>query len=125
MYSMAPINFYHSRITYRVCICNSSHRDVFKVYIYSIYLKFICLVSAAGKRFSRTSRFVVSSKVWQNTIPTRDCDVLLTFPKQAEDQTLMWLLSRLRSRTPNLQVHVRHHSSTGVYGFYLTAEYEM
>lgn len=59
-----------------------------------------------------------------NTIPTRDCDILMTFPAKTEDQTLMWLLARLRARAPELSVHVRHHSNTGVYGFYLTANYE-
>jgi hypothetical protein len=70
-----------------------------------------------GKKFASTSRFVVSSKVWMNTIPTHDCDVLLTFPAKTDDHTLMWLLARLRSRTPEMEVHVRHHSNTGVYGF--------
>ncbi|XP_074651882.1 anoctamin-8-like [Tubulanus polymorphus] len=77
-----------------------------------------------GRKFASTSRFVVSSKVWMNTIPTRDCDVLLTFPAKTDDQTLMWVLARLRSRTPELEVHVRHHSNTGVYGFYMTSSYE-
>ncbi|CAH1797955.1 unnamed protein product [Owenia fusiformis] len=77
-----------------------------------------------NKRFTNTSRFVVSSKVWMNTIPTRDCDVLVTFPSNTSDQTLLWLLSRLRTRTPELSVHVRHHSNTGVFGYYLTATYE-
>ncbi|XP_064619768.1 anoctamin-8-like isoform X2 [Lineus longissimus] len=77
-----------------------------------------------GKKFASTSRFVVSSKVWMNTIPTHDCDVLLTFPAKTDDHTLMWLLARLRNRTPELEVHVRHHSNTGVYGFYLTATYD-
>ena len=59
-----------------------------------------------------------------HTIPTRDCDVLMTFPEKTDDDTLMWLLSRMRARMPELGVHVRHHGHTGVYGFYLTAEYE-
>lgn len=33
----------------------------------------------------------------------------------------MWLLQRLRSATPGLVVHVRHHASTDSYGFYLSA----
>ena len=59
-----------------------------------------------------------------HTIPTRDCDVLMTFPAKTEDATLLWLLGRLRARTPQLCVHVRYHSNTGVYGFYLTASYK-
>ena len=59
-----------------------------------------------------------------HTIPTRDCDILLTFPKKTDDATLMWLLARLRQRIPELAVHVRHHSNTGLYGFYLTATFD-
>ena len=90
-------------------------------------LIFLFLFSAGkllGKRFTTTSRFVVSSKVWMNTIPTRDCDILMTFPPKTPDHTLMWILARLRARTPELAVHVRHHSNTGVHGFYFTVTYE-
>ncbi len=77
-----------------------------------------------GKKFARTSKFIHTNKLWMHTIPTRDCDVLMTFPEKTDDDTLMWLLSRMRARMPELGVHVRHHGHTGVYGFYLTAEYE-
>ncbi|ESO88117.1 hypothetical protein LOTGIDRAFT_126614, partial [Lottia gigantea] len=76
------------------------------------------------KRFTNTSRLMVSSKVWQKTIPTNNCDVLLTFPAKTEDSTLMWLLARLKWRVPEVVVNVRHHSSSGIYGFYMTASYE-
>ncbi|XP_038077941.1 anoctamin-8-like isoform X1 [Patiria miniata] len=76
-----------------------------------------------GKKFARTNKFIHTNKLWMQTIPTRDCDVLMTFPAKTDDDTLMWLLSRLRARTPELGVHVRHHGNTGVYGFYLTARY--
>ncbi|XP_046581534.1 anoctamin-8-like [Haliotis rubra] len=77
-----------------------------------------------GKRLDSTKRLVVSSKVWMKTIPTQNCDVLLTFPAKADDATLMWLLARLKTRTPQIIVHVRHHSNSGIYGFYMTATYE-
>ncbi|XP_055956117.1 anoctamin-8 isoform X2 [Patella vulgata] len=77
-----------------------------------------------GKRFANTSRLMVSSKVWQRTIPTQNCDILLTFPAKTDDSTLMWLLARLKWRTPEIVVHVRHHSNSGIYGFYMTATYE-
>ncbi|KAL5004591.1 hypothetical protein ScPMuIL_018047 [Solemya velum] len=76
-----------------------------------------------GKRLMKTGRMVVSNKVLQNAIPTRNCDILMTFPASTCDSTLMWLLARLRARTPQLIVHVRHHSNTNIYGFYMTATY--
>lgn len=88
--------------------------------------KYVCLgrEKLLSQKFAVTSQFVVSTKVWARTIPTRNCDVLMTFPAQTDDDTLMWVLARLRARVPELCVHVRHHSNTGVYGFYLTASYE-
>ncbi|GFS11038.1 anoctamin [Elysia marginata] len=77
-----------------------------------------------GKRALSAKRLVVSSKVLFPAIPTQNCDVVLTFPSSTEDNTLMWLLARLKARAPNLRVQVRHHSHTGIYGFYLTALYE-
>lgn len=86
-----------------------------------------CFISAyrlLGRRSMGTKRLVVSSKVLLSAIPTQNCDVVVTFPAKTEDATLMWLLARLKSRTPALTVNVRHHSHTGIYGFYLTAAYE-
>ncbi|XP_071953284.1 anoctamin-8-like [Antedon mediterranea] len=77
-----------------------------------------------GKKFAKTSKFVYANRLWMNTIPTRDCDILITFPEKTQDDTLMWLLSRLRARTPEIVVQVRHHGNTGVHGFYLSANYE-
>ncbi|XP_076443628.1 anoctamin-8-like isoform X2 [Babylonia areolata] len=76
-----------------------------------------------GKKFS-SKRLLVSSKVWMQTIPTQDCDIVLTLPATTSDTTLMWLLARLRSRAPHISVHFRHHNSSGIYGLYMTASYE-
>lgn len=76
-----------------------------------------------GKKFS-SKRLLVSSKVFMHTIPTEDCDIVLTLPASASDNTLMWLLSRLRSRVPYISVHFRHHDNSGIYGLYMTASYE-
>lgn len=37
----------------------------------------------------------------------------------------MWLLSRLRARVPDIDVHVRQMAHSPVYGFYLTTSYEV
>ncbi|KAK1125392.1 hypothetical protein K0M31_005761 [Melipona bicolor] len=49
----------------------------------------------------------------------------MMFPSGASDETLMWLLGRLRAGTPGLVVHVRHHASSDTYGFYLTAPFNV
>lgn len=78
-----------------------------------------------GKKIFKTSgRLVASTQLLQNPVPTPDCDIILTFPKDTETATLMWLLDRLRSRSPEVIVHVRHHSNTKEAVFHLTATYE-
>ena len=77
-----------------------------------------------SKKFAATSQFVVSSRMWSRTIPTVNCDVLVTFQSTIEDDVLMWVLARLRARVPELSVHVRQHSNTRIYGFYLTASFD-
>ncbi|KAH3837137.1 anoctamin-8-like isoform X2 [Dreissena polymorpha] len=83
-------------------------------------------LSLLRKRCKRldTARLVASSKVLKNSIPTEDCDLIMTLPSTTDDITLMWLLSRLRTRLPELQVHVRHWKNTGMYAFYMTAAYQ-
>lgn len=72
-----------------------------------------------------TGHLMTPRRLWIQTIPTQECDVVLMFPPGAQDFTLMWLLSRLRAGTPGLVVHVRHHTSSDSYGFYLTAPYNV
>ncbi|XP_045215850.2 anoctamin-8-like isoform X2 [Mercenaria mercenaria] len=71
-----------------------------------------------------TTRLVASSKVLHSAIPTQNCDIIMTLPAKTDDVTLMWLLARLRSRSPQIHVHVRHWKNTGMYAFYMTANYE-
>jgi len=92
--------------------------NVFKFCRYTAYKLF-------GKRIFKTSgRLVASTQLLQNPVPTQDCDIILTFPRNADTSTLMWLLDRLRSRSPDIIVHVRHHSNTKEAVFHLTATYE-
>ncbi|XP_025157664.1 anoctamin-8 isoform X5 [Harpegnathos saltator] len=64
-------------------------------------------------------------RLWIQKVPTQECDVVMMFPSGASDETLMWLLGRLRAGTPGLTVHVRHHTSSDSYGFYITAPFSV
>lgn len=82
-----------------------------------------CLFSTGG--FQKAGKFVLSSKLWEHSTPSKTCDVLVTFPKGTEDYTVMWLLSRLRARVQDVDVHVRQMAHSPVYGFYLTSSFEV
>ncbi|XP_055474822.1 anoctamin-8 isoform X2 [Psammomys obesus] len=77
-----------------------------------------------GKRLLQAGRYLVSHKAWMKTVPTEDCDVLMTFPDTTDDHTLLWLLNHIRVGIPELIVQVRHHRHTGAYAFFVTATYE-
>ncbi|KAK2578147.1 hypothetical protein KPH14_001345 [Odynerus spinipes] len=72
-----------------------------------------------------TGHLMTPRRLWIQKVPTQKCDVVMMFPNGASDETLMWLLGRLRAGTPGLVVHVRHHASTDSYGFYLTAPFSV
>ncbi|PBC32858.1 Anoctamin-8 [Apis cerana cerana] len=91
------------------------------------------VIHAAKETFDKgnvnkfTQRFMDDDQdIVKNTNDYRqECDVVVMFPSGTSDETLMWLLGRLRAGTPGLVVHVRHHASSDSYGFYLTAPFSV
>ncbi|XP_042635979.1 anoctamin-8 isoform X1 [Catharus ustulatus] len=77
-----------------------------------------------GKRLLQAGRYIMSHKAWMKTVPTENCDVLMTFPDSTDDHTLLWLLNHIRLGIPELIVQVRHHKNTRAYAFFVTATYE-
>ncbi|KAM8874602.1 anoctamin-8 isoform 3-T3 [Spinachia spinachia] len=66
----------------------------------------------------------MSHKSWMKTVPTENCDVLITFADTTDDHTLLWLLNHIRLGIPELIIQIRHHKHTQVYAFFVTATYE-
>ncbi|KAG8594948.1 hypothetical protein GDO81_001373 [Engystomops pustulosus] len=58
------------------------------------------------------------------TVPTENCDVVMTFPDTTDDHTLLWLLNHVRLGIPELIMQIRHHRHTRIYAFFVTATYE-
>ncbi|XP_051929919.1 anoctamin-8 [Hippocampus zosterae] len=77
-----------------------------------------------GKRLLQAGRHVMSHKSWMKTVPTENCDVLMTFADSTDDHTLLWLLNHIRLGIPELIIQIRHHKQTRVYAFFVTATYE-
>ncbi|KAK6643522.1 hypothetical protein RUM43_005032 [Polyplax serrata] len=77
------------------------------------------------KKIPCTGHLMTPRKLWIQMVPTRECDVVLMFPSSTSNTILMWLLTRLKNGAPGLAVHLRHHSSSDSYGFYLTAPYKV
>ncbi|XP_022912435.2 anoctamin-10 isoform X1 [Onthophagus taurus] len=68
--------------------------------------------------------FLAPKRLWLKRVSTPNCDVVVVFPPNTEDSSLLWLLSKLR-QSPGLTVHVRHHASTQSSAFYLTAPFNI
>uniref|UniRef100_A0A8D3DX69 Anoctamin n=1 Tax=Scophthalmus maximus TaxID=52904 RepID=A0A8D3DX69_SCOMX len=77
-----------------------------------------------GKRLLQAGRHIMSHKSWMKTVPTENCDVLMTFADATDDHTLLWLLNHIRLGIPELIIQIRHHKRTRVYAFFVTATYE-
>ncbi|KAF5910014.1 anoctamin-8 isoform X1 [Clarias magur] len=77
-----------------------------------------------GKRLLQAGRYIMSHKSWMKTVPTENCDVLMTFADTTDDHTLLWLLNQIRLGIPELIIQIRHHKHTRVYAFFVTATYE-
>ncbi|KAI5710315.1 hypothetical protein M8J75_007605, partial [Diaphorina citri] len=77
------------------------------------------------RKIPRTGHLMTPRRLWINTVPTQECDVVIMFPPKSEDMELMWMLSRLRCGTPGLVVQVKHHTSTDSYALYLTAPFSV
>nr|XP_019954144.1 PREDICTED: anoctamin-8-like isoform X2 [Paralichthys olivaceus] len=77
-----------------------------------------------GKRLLQAGRHIMSHKSWMKTVPTENCDVLMTFADSTDDHTLLWLLNHIRLGIPELIIQIRHHKRTRVYAFFVTATYE-
>ncbi|KAK6308706.1 hypothetical protein J4Q44_G00201690 [Coregonus suidteri] len=77
-----------------------------------------------GKRLLQAGRYIMSHKSWMKTVPTENCDVLMTFSDRTDDHTLLWLLNHLRLGIPELIIQIRHHKRTRVHAFFITATYE-
>lgn len=45
----------------------------------------------------------------------------MIFPPNTEDYVVMWLLSRMRARVPEVDIHVRQMADKPAYGFFLSS----
>ncbi|XP_030228364.1 anoctamin-8 isoform X2 [Gadus morhua] len=77
-----------------------------------------------GKRLLQAGRHIMSHKSWMKSVPTENCDLLMTFADSTDDHTLLWLLNHIRLGIPELIIQIRHHKQTSVYAFFVTATYE-
>lgn len=90
-----------------------------------IYLCAILASALLKKKIPCAGHLLAPKRLWLKRVSTPNCDVVIVFPAGAQDNILLWLLSKLRLTSPSLRVHVRHHVSTQSTAFYLTAPFQV
>ncbi|OCT59213.1 hypothetical protein XELAEV_18001166mg [Xenopus laevis] len=68
-----------------------------------------------GKRLLQAGRYITSHKSWMRTVPTENCDVVMTFSDN---------MNHVRLGIPELIMQIRHHRHTGIYAFFVTSTNE-
>ncbi|XP_034038907.1 anoctamin-8 isoform X2 [Thalassophryne amazonica] len=77
-----------------------------------------------GKRLLQARHYIMSRKSWLKMVPTKNCDILMTFPDMIDDHTLLWLLNQIRVGIPQVSIQVRQHKHTQAHAFFITTTFE-
>ncbi|KAM6990312.1 anoctamin-8-like isoform 4-T4 [Tautogolabrus adspersus] len=77
-----------------------------------------------GKRLLQARHYIMSRKSWLKMVPTENCDILMTFPDNIDDHTLLWLLNKIRVGIPQVSIQIRQHKHTQTHAFFITTTFE-
>nr|XP_020471826.1 anoctamin-8-like isoform X2 [Monopterus albus] len=77
-----------------------------------------------GKRLLQARQYIMSRTSWLKMVPTKNCDILMTFPDTIDDHTLLWLLNQIRVGVPQVSIQVRQHKHTQAHAFFITTTFE-
>ncbi|XP_066983776.1 anoctamin-10-like isoform X2 [Macrobrachium rosenbergii] len=76
------------------------------------------------KKIPQSGHLMLPKRMWMQTVPTQDCEVVVVMAPGTRETTLHWLLARLKARLPELTVCVKNHAATNSYALYLSATYD-
>ncbi|XP_050315766.1 anoctamin-8 isoform X2 [Anthonomus grandis grandis] len=76
------------------------------------------------KRIPCAGHFLAPKSLWLKRVSTPNCDVVICFPPNTNEQFLLWLLNRLK-QSSGLILSVHHHASTHTSAFYVTAPVQL
>ncbi|XP_041848097.1 uncharacterized protein LOC121644300 [Melanotaenia boesemani] len=77
-----------------------------------------------GKRLLLARHYIMSRKSWLKMVPTKNCDILMTFPDTIDDHTLLWLLNQIRVGIPQVSIQIRQHKHTQAHAFFITTTFK-
>ncbi|XP_065809966.1 anoctamin-8 isoform X4 [Labrus bergylta] len=77
-----------------------------------------------GKRLLQARHYIMSRKSWLKMVPTENCDILMTFPDNIDDHTLLWLLNQFRVGIPQVSIQIRQQKHAQTHAFFITTTFE-
>ena len=82
------------------------------------------------RRIPQSGHLMTAKKFWLQTIPSADCDVVLTFPPDCQEAEVSWLQQKLLRSVPGLVLSTRslklssnRFKTASCFAFQLTATY--
>ncbi|XP_063887556.1 anoctamin-8-like isoform X4 [Scylla paramamosain] len=76
------------------------------------------------RKIPQSGHLMLPKRMWMQTVPTQDCEVVVVMAAGTREATLHWLLTRLKTRLPEVTVCVKNHAATNSYALYLSASYD-
>ncbi|XP_050715998.1 anoctamin-8-like isoform X3 [Eriocheir sinensis] len=76
------------------------------------------------RKIPQSGHLMLPKRMWMQTVPTQDCEVVVVLAAGTREATLHWLLTRLKTRLPEVTVCVKNHAATNSYALYLSASYD-
>ncbi|XP_067108954.1 anoctamin-8-like [Osmerus mordax] len=76
-------------------------------------------------RLRQAKGYILSRKPsFMRTLPSDNCDIIITFPESPDRETPLWLLNLMRLGLPQVSVQVRQHKQTWADMLFITASFE-
>ncbi|XP_071516788.1 anoctamin-10 isoform X3 [Panulirus ornatus] len=76
------------------------------------------------RKIPQSGHLMLPKRMWMQTVPTQDCEVVVVMAAGTRESTLQWLLARLKTRLPEVTLCVKNHAATNSYALYLSASYD-
>ncbi|KAG0713299.1 Anoctamin-8 [Chionoecetes opilio] len=76
------------------------------------------------RKIPQSGHLMLPKRMWMQTVPTQDCEVVVVMAGGTREATLHWLLTRLKTRLQEVTVVVKNHAATNSYALYLSASYD-
>ncbi|KAK7063200.1 Anoctamin-8 [Halocaridina rubra] len=76
------------------------------------------------RKLPHAAQVLKPKKKWMQTIPEKNCDVVMVMAPSTQESTVLWLKNIIEAQLPQLTVTVKNISSAKSFGIYLHASFD-